>query len=645
LSAGAPTSAARFRSRATRSRARTRAVARSVLVALALGAGVLVLGLAYAGSPAKIAEGVRVAGADVGGLTAAQAIAALERRAEKLEATPVTFVVGDTKWNLTPAQLGVEADWAAAVAAAQDQGEGFAPVRGLRRLQRRFFGADVAPPVQVFEPALRYAVGRIANTVDRPARNARIVLKGLRPSVAAGVSGRKLDRVGAETLVVRALAGLTRTTVVLPARAEQPTVIGPDLERPLAQVRTALSAPVRLTLGPTRWRVPRWRIAHLLNLPTGGSTKVEIGGPEATRWLGALSRRVNRAPRDAGFAVRGDNTVRVVPAATGRKLDVDATSAGLLAAALSPSKRTARVVVDTARPDRSTTEARAMGISRLVTAYTTTYGGEPNRLHNVRLVAQLIDGALVAPGAEFSFNRTTGERTAEKGFLEAPVIINGELQTGLGGGVCQVSTTVFNAAYEAGLPITERTNHALYIDHYPLGRDATVNYPDLDLRFRNDTGKWLLVRTWVGASSLTVALYGRPVGRRVETEASPLAVTGPPLEKRVADPNLYVGETALEDSGEPSRSTKARRRVYDSNGKMLYDTTWTSWYRAEPRVVRYGTKPRPAPPPPPATEPTTTAAEPDAPSGKKPKRERPAETGARATPPPPPAPTPGSPGP
>ena len=190
--------------------------------------------------------------------------------------------------------------------------------------------------------------------------------------------------------------------------------------------------------------------------------------------------------------------MRVVPAASGRKLDVEATSERLLAAALSRTTRTAGVVVETAQPERSTSEARAMGISRLVTAYTTTYGGEPNRLHNVRLVAQLIDGALIAPGAEFSFNRTTGERTAEKGFREAPVIINGELQTGLGGGVCQVSTTVFNAAYEAGLPIAERTNHALYIDHYPLGRDATVNYPDLDLRFRNDTSRWMLVRTWVG---------------------------------------------------------------------------------------------------------------------------------------------------
>ena len=124
-----------------------------------------------------------------------------------------------------------------------------------------------------------------------------------------------------------------------------------------------------------------------------------------------------------------------------------------------------------------------MGITGVVSSYTTTYGGTPGRLNNVQLVAELIDGTLIAPGGTFSFNGTTGERTAAKGFQEAPVIINGELQNGLGGGICQVSTTVFNAAFEAGLPITARTNHALYISHYPLGRDATVNYPDLDLKF------------------------------------------------------------------------------------------------------------------------------------------------------------------
>jgi vancomycin resistance protein YoaR len=282
----------------------------------------------------------------------------------------------------------------------------------------------------------------------------------------------------------------------------------------------------------------------------------------------------------------------------GRTLDVRQTSRALLAASLAPTAaaRLADVEIVSKVPARTTAEAKAMGITGLVGGYTTIYGGIANRIHNVQLVSRLIDQTLIPPGAQFSFNRTTGERTPEKGFLEAPVIINGELQTGLGGGVCQVSTTVFNAAYEAGLPIDTRTNHALYISHYPQGRDATVNYPDTDLRFRNDTKKWLLLRTFVGSSSLTVNLYGTPTGRRVESETGPLVVTGGVPVKRVSDPTLPKGKTVVDQAGSPSRSTSVRRKVFSPSGKLLYDATWYSSYRGDYQVVRVGTKePEPKP--------------------------------------------------
>ena len=214
-----------------------------------------------------------------------------------------------------------------------------------------------------------------------------------------------------------------------------------------------------------------------------------------------------------------------MPARTGVALDVPRSASRILAAAERPTGRVAALAISSAQPQLTTAQAQALGITGTVATYSTVYGGDPNRIHNVQLVAHLVDHKLIAPGSTFSFNGATGERSAAKGFLEAPVIINGELQTGLGGGVCQVSTTVFNAAYEAGLPITARTNHALYISHYPLGRDATVNYPDTDLKFVNDTGHWLLLRTFVGSYSLTVALYGVPQHRRVETTAAPLRVS------------------------------------------------------------------------------------------------------------------------
>ena len=262
------------------------------------------------------------------------------------------------------------------------------------------------------------------------------------------------------------------------------------------------------------------------------------------------------------------------PSAPGLQLDVPATAKAIAAAAFSADKRTANLVVRVANPQRTTEIAKTMGIDSVVSSYTTTYGGTPGRLNNVQLVAKLIDGTLIAPGDTFSFNGTTGERTADKGFQEAPVIINGELQNGLGGGICQVSTTVFNAAFEAGLPITARTNHALYISHYPLGRDATVNYPDLDLKFVNDTEHWLLLRTFVGAGSLTVNLYGTPVNRRVESTTEPLVETGPVPVKETDDPTLAKGKRVTDEFGAPPRETSVHRLVYDADGKLLYDNTW-----------------------------------------------------------------------
>jgi vancomycin resistance protein YoaR len=368
-----------------------------------------------------------------------------------------------------------------------------------------------------------------------------------------------------------------------------------DLAPAKAQVRTALARPVRMKLGVASWWLPKRQLAAILALPSHGSSALSVGGPGARAYFARLGRGIDKPPRDATFRPLASGRVAVVPARPGQVVASKATSRSILAAALGTQNRTARVAVTYAQPKVSTAQARTMGITTRVGRYETIYGGDPNRIHNVQLVARLIDGKLIAPGATFSFNQATGARTADKGFREAPVIINGEVTSGLGGGVCQVSTTVFNAAYEAGLKITERTNHALYISHYPQGRDATVNYPDVDLKFVNDTPRWLLLRTYVGSYSLDVELYGAPLNRRVESVTNPLVDTGPPPLKRVPDPALFVGSTVVEESGEPSRSTSVERKVY-AGGKLLYDNTWYSSYRGEPRVVDVGTKPRPVPP-------------------------------------------------
>jgi len=176
---------ARPRSAVVRRRAkRTRLIRRRapIAVAVVVLTGVVV-GVVFAGSPARLADGVHIAGVDVGGLTPNAAKRALERHAGALENVPIEFRVGGQSWRLTPHQLGVRADWGAAVASVRREGQGFGPVRGFRRLGIRFFGAEVAPPTQVYDPALQYELDRIAREIDTRHREASIVLHGLQPRI------------------------------------------------------------------------------------------------------------------------------------------------------------------------------------------------------------------------------------------------------------------------------------------------------------------------------------------------------------------------------------------------------------------------------------------------------------------------------
>ena len=569
-----------------------RVAARRILAGLA---GLFVLaalvGQVFAGSLSRLAVGVTIAGVDVGGLPADEALARLEARAAALAHEPVAFTATGQRFEIDAATLGVRADWAGAVESARREGEGFGPVRGFKRLATRFFGSEVTPPVTVYTGALDYKLAEIAAAIDRDHVEARLDLKGLEIVSVPGQNGRRLDEEAAGRTIVRSLASLERLgPVALPVGLDPVEVTAADLAPAAAQARVAVSGPVRLAYGETRWRLPRSRIASLLSLPKDGGTRIAIAGAGAETYFEQLRKIVERDPVDARFKLGKANLPRVVPAKDGIILDVPATAKALLAAVKSPTGRLAQLAVRPVAAERTTAKAAAMGITGVVGTYSTTYGGISNRLHNVALVSKLIDDHLIAPGATFSFNGTTGERNAAKGFLAAPVIINGELQTGLGGGVCQVSTTTFNAAYEAGLQIDERWNHALYISHYPLARDATVNYPDQDLKFTNDTGKWLWLRTFVGPGSLTVTLYGSPQDRKVESTSSPLSYAAAPKLKKIKDPTLPKGKKVVESTGTPARYTSARRLVYDADGKLLHDDVWRSSYVSEPKIVRIGTK-------------------------------------------------------
>ena len=536
-----------------------------------------------------------MAGVDVGGLSRREAVAKLDRLFEQQAPHPVEFVAGSGTLSFAANQLAVQPDWSSAVAAAQRAGDGFGPLRGFRRLRARVFGAEVLPRVAVSDAALEYALDQIADDVDRKPRNAALVRSGLRVRIVPDRIGARLNRDAAAETIVRTLGQLDRAAggTTLPVSVASPKVTARMLAAPAASARLAISRPVIVKAAGRSFRLPRWRLAELLRLPRGSSTRLAIGGTAADAYFRGLSDRVGRPPRDAGFAVYGES-VQVVPARDGLEVNVPQAARAILRAATRPTNRSARLTVVRAAPKRSTAEALAMGIDRRMSSYKTYYSGTADRITNLQLGVQSLDGTLVPAGGTFSLNDAIGERTAERGFKSAPVIIGTEYAEEVGGGTSQVATTAFNAAWEAGLPITERHPHSLYISRYQLGRDATVYWPSLDLKFVNDTKSWVLVKGFSESDGISIAIYGGET-RRVDSSATPLVVTGRVPVDRVRDPTLLKGKTVVETEGTAPTRTTATRKIYSADGELIRSETWTTSYKGETRVVRVGAKAAPKP--------------------------------------------------
>lgn len=550
----------------------------------------------YAGSPNTLPAGVEIAGVDVAGLSPTEAVRRLERREATLRRVPLTVEVGEHTHRVRPVDLTLDVDFRDAVAEAQGKTDGVRPIRGFRRLAAWAFGMEVTPTASVDPKAFARALEPMTRD-DVAYRDAAIRLDGLRPVIVPERNGLALDRKAAEAAIVGALANLDRTPVELAATTAEPEVTAEMLAPVVENVRTAVSRPVKLISGNGYILVPRRRLARLLDLPAGGERRLRIGGPAADAYFAQLAAKINTPAKNAGFAITGDGRVLVTPSVRARALDVPRTAERLLASSLRPERRVAPIVVGTEAPARTTAEAKAMGIERQLSSYKTYNAGDANRITNLRLGVLALDGTLVPPGGTFSLNRAIGERTAERGFRPAPVILGTKYAEEVGGGTSQVATTVFNAAWEAGLAITERVPHALYISRYPLGRDATVYWPTLDLKFVNDTRAWLLVKGVPEADGIRVSIYGGEQ-RRVVSSAGTFEYTGAPPVKRVMDPGLEKGQTVVEEVGSRPSRTSVRRTVYGDDGAVISDDTWTTSYRGETKVIRVGTKPKIEEPPP-----------------------------------------------
>jgi vancomycin resistance protein YoaR len=230
-----------------------------------------------------------------------------------------------------------------------------------------------------------------------------------------------------------------------------------------------------------------------------------------------------------------------------------------------------------------------MGIEAKLAGYTTEYGGTSNRQNNVRITTKYATDVRLAPGEVYDFEEVVGPRTEARGYKLAPGIVGpGKLEDVFGGGICQVSTTLFNAAFFAGLEIVERWNHSIYIDHYPQGRDATVTVDEKNLRFKNDTDHYIWIRGTSDGVTTTINIYGTDDGREVAYTTSDFYNVVARTETSVTNTLLGPGTTVVQISGQSGKQCTVTRTITWPDGRSEKEK-FVSTYPMFPKIVEVGT--------------------------------------------------------
>jgi vancomycin resistance protein YoaR len=449
---------------------------------------------------------------------------------------------------------------------------------------------DVAPVLLTSQRRRRAFVADVRNAGVVAARSAEITMSGLEPDVRPAASGRALD-VPALLASIRDAALRGHSTVAAPFVPAPPPRTTATTREAVATARTIVAAPVYVHFQrrPLRTLSER-QLAGLIDFePRGRNFLVALDRDRLAALLAPSLRVHARAPVDARFAFSGDR-VSVVPARDGVGLDADAAVGEVTAAAYTTDRRVAQVRLGPAAPATSTEELTALGITRRLSSFTTEMGvSSSNRIWNVHLMADYIDGTIVKPGETFSFNRVVGPRTVERGFREGQMIFGSLLLPSIGGGVCQTATTLFNNAFELGLPIVERHNHSFYISHYPLGRDATVSWGGPDFVFRNDLQNGLLIKTSYTDSTLTFSFYGSSEGRRVVAATGPQVNWRPPAPSYAYDPYGVPGSVqTVSGSNQSGFDVTVKRTVYERDGDVLRRDSFPSRYIPVGPTTIYG---------------------------------------------------------
>jgi vancomycin resistance protein YoaR len=558
-----------------------------LVAALAIAvAGVAVLARAYTLRD-SVLPGVSVAGVDVGGLAPADARARIDTELGARLDEPVELVVGGKSLRVIPSNI-FQVDGAASERAAYDSARDSVSAR-IGALAVPFaVHRNVQPVLRVHESGRAALADELAALTKR-AVSARVSMEGSEAVVVPGREGTAIDDDAVlASLRETALAGLPSFDVQL--QSVEPPISTEAAERAATTARTIAAAPVRLKLEGEGGigQLGRIQLASLLRFePKAGAVNVVLDSAVIERKLHPLVKPFTRKPVDATFRVSGDRAY-VIKAKNGTTLDVKGAQSAIYEAGTGAGRRLAVLGLATLAPELTTKDAKALGIREPISTFTTDMGlSSSNRIWNVHLLGNYLDGTIVKAGETFSYNEVVGPRTIERGFREGQMIFGGILIPSIGGGVCQTATTMFNAAFEAGLPVTERHNHSWYISHYPMGRDATVSWGGPDLVFKNDLKHAILIDVSYTDATFTISFYGTKQGRKVtSTTASPTNYTQPKMQYAI-DPTATPGSKTVVAGGGPGFDTNVHRKVYE-HGKLIREDDFFTRYTPENPTTVYG---------------------------------------------------------
>ena len=545
---------------------------------LVLSVVVIVLGaLAYIGASLwlgdRVPRGTTVAGVAVGGQDAATATSTLTTTLVPRAAEPITLKAADRTATLVPADAGVALDLDGTV----DELVGFSlnPVNLWRHLSG---GSEVAPDVTVDAAAFATAIDATREALDTPATEGSLTLPKGKVVYKAPVTGTTVQAEATAKAVAQSWPAVSTVDAVVSPAA--PKVSAEEFDRVRTEfAEVAVSGPVKVVAGKKTFELAPAAFAPALTLTADASGRITPAADPKK-----LVAIVREAARKAEAEVEGTDAVvtyaggtyHVAPAVTGIALD-EASIRSEVFTAIGSTQRTATVKVAAKEPKFSTAKAKATLPKGLISSFTTNYPCCLPRVSNIKKASGVVNGTYVPPGGQFSLNAVLGQRTAASGYVKAGVIMNGRSAIDYGGGISQVSTTIFNAAFFSGMQLDAWTPHTFYISRYPEGREATISWPDVHHKWTNTTDGGVRIQVTATDTSITVSFYGTKKWDIEATKSNRFNIRSP--RTIVDDSPTCVPQSPVQGF------TVTVGRIFRQNGAEVKRQSFTTTYQPEDFVT------------------------------------------------------------